>query len=213
LLYLPNVRESLCAADAVLPSLNAGSETLHRQINRPHHDMTFERHMKGLIAFRREYHGNLWVEVMLVAGVNDTEEALWDIAAALDKIDPDEVHLMLPTRPPAERWVRPPDAARLRRAQTILGSTSRLVPAFEEPCAPRNGEDLMGAALGSISRHPMNLRQLEAALSPWTPTQVREALDQLEARGKIQRVWRFDELFWCPAPSSYGETKAASAKT
>ena len=35
LLYRPDIREELTSADAVLPSLDAGSGALHRQINRP----------------------------------------------------------------------------------------------------------------------------------------------------------------------------------
>jgi wyosine [tRNA(Phe)-imidazoG37] synthetase (radical SAM superfamily) len=43
LLYLPEVRRELAVADAVLPSLDAGTPELYRQINRPHPDITFER--------------------------------------------------------------------------------------------------------------------------------------------------------------------------
>ncbi len=66
LLYLPGVRQALTAADAVLPSLDAGNHQLYRKINRPHPSATFDRLLEGLIAFRNEYQGNLWIEVMLV---------------------------------------------------------------------------------------------------------------------------------------------------
>ena len=36
LLYLPEVRQELLAADAVLPTLDAGNAKLYRKINRPH---------------------------------------------------------------------------------------------------------------------------------------------------------------------------------
>ncbi len=36
LLYLPEVREELLEADAVLPTLDAGNAILYRKINRPH---------------------------------------------------------------------------------------------------------------------------------------------------------------------------------
>ena len=51
------------------------------------------------------------MEVMLVNGLNDTTEALQELAAAFDKIRPDQVHLLLPVRPPAESWVQPSDAS------------------------------------------------------------------------------------------------------
>ena len=99
LLYLPEVREELAAADAVLPTLDAGNARLYRKINRPHPDIIFERLVDGLVAFRKEYQGKLWVEIMLVRGLNDTEESLREIVAVLERVQPDEVHINLPTRP------------------------------------------------------------------------------------------------------------------
>ena len=61
---------------------------------------------------------------MLISGLNDTEEALRAIAAALRQIRPDAVHINLPIRPPTETWVQPPDAEGLMRAVAILGDTA-----------------------------------------------------------------------------------------
>jgi wyosine [tRNA(Phe)-imidazoG37] synthetase (radical SAM superfamily) len=52
LLYLPEVRGELLAADSVLPSLDAGNASLYRRINRPWRRLTFERLVSGLDAFR-----------------------------------------------------------------------------------------------------------------------------------------------------------------
>jgi len=71
LLSLSEVREDLSAADAVLPTLDAGSAALFRRINRPHPDFDFERHVEGLVAFGSEFTERLWLEVMLIAGIND----------------------------------------------------------------------------------------------------------------------------------------------
>ena len=71
LLYLPEVREALLAADAVMPTLDAGNAELYRRINRPHPEITYERLLDGLLEFRECYTGKLWPEVMLVQGLND----------------------------------------------------------------------------------------------------------------------------------------------
>ena len=76
LLYLPEVRRELEEANAVLPTLDAGNEKLYRRINRPHPRLGLDRHVDGLTAFRQEFRGDLWVEVMLIRGLNDTVEAL-----------------------------------------------------------------------------------------------------------------------------------------
>lgn len=74
--YLPEVRQELVIADAVLPSLDAGTPGLYRRINRPLADIIDDRVLGGLIHFRSRYRGKLWVEVMLVHGLNATSEAL-----------------------------------------------------------------------------------------------------------------------------------------
>ncbi len=203
LLYLPEVRRALAPADAVLPSLDAGTAVLYRQINRPHPEVTFNRLVDGMIAFREEYSGQIWVEVMLVRGLNDTEAALRDIAAVLYLIQPDEVHINLPTRPPAETWVREPEEEGLLRARAILGDIATIVH-------PAVGEfDLSGfdtavdAIIAIITRHPMRQEELERALSRWTPGQVRQTLADLAASGQAQVVERYGARFWSAAPSRY----------
>ena len=64
---------------------------------------------------------------LLVRGLNDTAPALRDIAAMLGEIRPDEVHINLPTRPPAETWVQLPDEEGLMRARAILGNIAHVV--------------------------------------------------------------------------------------
>jgi wyosine [tRNA(Phe)-imidazoG37] synthetase (radical SAM superfamily) len=127
LLYLPEVRQELSIAEAVLPTLDAGTAELYRKINRPHPDVTFDRLVNGLTAFRMEYRGKLWVEVMLVRGLNDSAQALEDLARVLQGIKPDAVHINLPTRPPAETWVQQADGEALMRALAILGNVAEVV--------------------------------------------------------------------------------------
>jgi len=76
LLYIPEVRRSLMDADVVLPSLDAASEPVFRRINRPHPNLNLELIIEGLRRFGKEYRGKIWLEVMLVKGVNDSDTEL-----------------------------------------------------------------------------------------------------------------------------------------
>jgi len=203
LLYLPEVRQELAAADAVLPSLDAGTAELYRHINRPHPEITFERLVEGLIAFREEYRGKLWLEVMLVRGLNDAPQALWDIVKVLHRIRPDAVHINLPTRPPVETWVRPPHEESLMQAMAILGSIAEVVHPAEGSFDLSGYENPVDAILAIITRHPMRQEELDRALSHWTPGQVRQILADLEASGQAQIVERYGVRFWSSAPSQY----------
>jgi len=212
LLYLPEVREELAAADAVLPTLDAGNARLYRKINRPHPDITFERLVDGLIAFRKEYHGKLWVEVMLLHGLNDTSKALEDIAKVLQRVKPDAVHINLPTRPPTETWVQPTDEEGLMRAVSILGKIAEVVHPAEGSFDLSGYENVVDAIVGIITRHPMRQDELERTLTHWSSGQVSEALADLEASGKAQIVERYGVRFWSASLAHYPD-KGQSQQT
>jgi wyosine [tRNA(Phe)-imidazoG37] synthetase (radical SAM superfamily) len=203
LLYLPEVREELITADAVLPTLDAGNPRLYRKINRPHPEITFERLVEGLTAFRREYHGQLWVEVMLVRGLNDTEQSLKEIAATLQNIHPDQVHINLPTRPPVETWVQPPDEEGLLRARAILGEVAQVVHPAEGEFDLSGYKDVVEAVIAVITRHPMNETDLIHTLERWSLGQVQESLQALQSSGRAQVVERYGVRFWSAAPARY----------
>jgi wyosine [tRNA(Phe)-imidazoG37] synthetase (radical SAM superfamily) len=203
LLYLPEVRKELSVADAILPTLDAGTAELYRKINRPHPEITFERLVDGLIAFRKEYQGKLWVEVMVVRGLNDTPQALEDISKVLQRVKPDAVHINLPTRPPVETWVQPPDDEGLMRAVSILGNIAEVVHPAEGSFDLSGYENVVDAIIGIITRHPMRQDELERTLSRWSLGQVSKALIELEGSGRAQIVERNGIRFWSAAPAYY----------
>ena len=207
LLHVAGVREEVSAADAVLPTLDAGNAALYRRINRPHPEVTFERLVDGLTAFRQEYRGKLWVEVMLVRGLNDSEETLRGIAAALETIRPNEVHINLPTRPPAETWVQPPDEEGLLRAMSILGEVARVVHPAEGHFDLGGYDNVADAVIGIITRHPMREDELRKALSRWPSADVDATLQTLEHSGRAQVIERYGYRFWSTGSAHYPDRK------
>ncbi len=159
LLFQSDVRQELLAADVVLPSLDVGSEQLFRLINRPHGRIRFEVMLQGLIDFHKEYSGELWLEVMLVAGINDTEEALQDIRKAVEQISPKRLYIVTPIRPPAETWVYPPSPERILRAQEILGHAETISLHESGDFGLASFPGAREAILEIGSRHPLRLQQ------------------------------------------------------
>jgi wyosine [tRNA(Phe)-imidazoG37] synthetase (radical SAM superfamily) len=207
LLYLPELRQELSPADAVLPSLDAGTPEVYRKINRPHPEATYQRLVDGLVAFREEYQGSLWVEVMLVRGLNDSTAQLRGIKAALERIHPDEIHIVQPTRPPVETWVRPPDEGGLLRAQAILGEVANVVPPASGTFDIDGSESPVEAIISIITRHPMRESELIETLVHWTPDTVKSTLAELSSSGQAKVIERYGTRFWSAAISYFPDDK------
>ena len=205
LLHLQDVRRDLLTADAVLPSLDAGTAELHHRINRPHPEVTFERQVSGLRAFREAYSGKLWVEVMLIRDLNDSETALRALAAVLTTIQPDEIHINLPTRPPAQGWVQPADDEAILRALAILGEAARVVHPVQGDFVLDDSKSRVEAVLEIVARHPLRQEELEAVLADTLPDERREILEALGRSQQVQRVQRYGATFWSRASSRYSD--------
>ncbi|MCB0137736.1 MAG: radical SAM protein [Caldilineaceae bacterium] len=203
LLYREAVRRALLPADVVMPTVSAGTAEIFRRIHRPHADAGFERLIEGVTAFRAEYSGQLWVEVMLIRNLNDTVAALRDLAAVLRAIKPDQVHIVLPERPPAEEWVEPVDAEALLRVEAILGAEAHVVHPHVQSLDVSGYATPHEAIAGIVKRHPMSQAQLERALRGWRPEEVDAAIVGLAREGVIRPVDRLGVRFWVDAASVF----------
>jgi len=159
LLFLKDVRRDLKEADVVLPTFDAGSEKTFRHINRPHSDIGFNTMVGGLIDFRAEFSGQIWLEVMLVNGLNDSEEELWKIRKTVDLIKPDRVYVVTPIRPPAETWVEPSSPETILKAQQILGNAEPITEPEMGEFGLREFKDARQAIIEIGSRHPLRREQ------------------------------------------------------
>lgn len=203
LLCRADVRHDLSRADLVIPSLDAGSEAIYRRVNRAVAELDFPSLVAGLIAFREEFAGRLWIETMLIKGINDSDEALEDLANVLRRIGPDEVHLNLPVRPPAEPWVASSNPARIARAVEILGAVARVVPPSPPQLQFRSDQDVVQTIIDVVSRHPMKESELVDALRRWDPNKVESTLERLAASGAAKAVTRGGERFWTGSAHRY----------
>jgi hypothetical protein len=80
--------------------LDAVSQKAFQAINRPAPGLLAEEMIAGLKDFRKEFSGEIWLEVMLVRGINDAEAEA--IARAAESTEPDRIQLNTVVRTPAE---------------------------------------------------------------------------------------------------------------
>jgi wyosine [tRNA(Phe)-imidazoG37] synthetase (radical SAM superfamily) len=197
LLWRQDAAAACALADLVSPTLVAGSEEVWRRVNRPHDSIGFRAMVDGLTAFRARFSGQLWLEVMLVAGVNDSDDEVRLIAKLARSIGPDRVQLNTAVRPPAESSARPVPPERLAELARLFTPPAEVVAE-----APRTAA---GAASGSkatpeealalIGRHPATAEELAAGLRI-SPADAGRLLAELAAAGRAASVERGGRRYW-----------------
>ncbi len=114
------VRKELMRADWVSLKVDSTQEKVWRRINRPHGNLQLASILDGALQFARSYRGELVTETMLVENVNDSADHVGKVADFMACLRPARAYLSVPTRPPAEKWVRAPGEKVINRAHQIL---------------------------------------------------------------------------------------------
>jgi wyosine [tRNA(Phe)-imidazoG37] synthetase (radical SAM superfamily) len=186
LLYEKSLREELSHADIVLPSLDAYDERSFRTINRPCSGLTFEKCFQGLADFSREYTGELWIETMVIDGINDDDESLNRMKNLLKEVRYSRLYINTPVRPPAEENVPPVSPEKMERAVKILGGIS--IDQLVSVGFYSSEKDDYNAVLGIIRRQPMNQFEIGTFLKTRGNSEGKKILSRLNEDPAVQGV-------------------------
>lgn len=120
LLWDSKVKEDLLKADLVSLKIDAVSPNLWRRINRPHGSLRLNVILKGIKEFTEVFDGTIISETMLINNIKyDCElEKIADFLGKLRKLN--KAYIAIPTRPPAEKWVKPAGEDVINRAFQIF---------------------------------------------------------------------------------------------
>ncbi|MEA4988183.1 MAG: radical SAM protein [Anaerovorax sp.] len=162
LFYDSEVREELYPADIVLPTFDAYNQKTLKEINRPHKSINFNKVKQGMSEFTEKYNGQLWLEIMLIDGINDSLDSLNEYKELLKHFKYERLYINTPVRPPAEEFVKPIGTEQMERAINILGGIS--IDLLESQGFHSEIADDFEAILSIIKRHPMNQFELESFL-------------------------------------------------
>lgn len=210
LMSYPAVRAELALADAVLPSLDSLVPEEFARVNRGHPSLDPAAIAAGILAFRRESTAKVYLEVLLVAGVNDSALNLDLLSRYCAELAPHRVDVTTLSRPGTEAWARPVDAQTLARWRQALGAGAVCARPAEKsapgsggasPVLARNAEkgqeqcgdmplaEVRSRILASLARRPQTTAQLSSALLA-PPALVERALAELLSQGLAEEVRR-----------------------
>lgn len=187
LLSSPQLRTEILEADVILPSLDAATQAIFNKINRPNPNLSIDTYIKGLIDFRKEYKGQIWLEVFLLRGYNDTPEELDLIKEAILKIEPDIVQLNTLDRPGTVEGLIAMTKNELQKIKDYwdISNVEIIASAAQRTDVDSYNTDIEGTILATIARRPCTLDDLNQILGIHV-NEINKYLGALELNKKIK---------------------------
>lgn len=185
LLHLDEVRRDLLEADVVMPSLDAVTPQVFHTLNRSHPTLDVKRVIEGLVEFRKEFKGRIWLEILFCRGVNDDWAEIEKLKETIRVIQPDKVQLNTVMRPSVEDFAYPVSPGRMEQIREALGEGAEVISEFEGRGHEVPWPDLEERVIQLIERRPVTPEDLARTLSVHD-LEITKILDGLTKQGKIK---------------------------
>ena len=199
LLWRQDVRGRIAGADIVMPTLTTANEETFKAIHRPHPALHVDNIIAGLKEFRRMYQGNLWLEVILLAGYNDSPRELEALREVIREIAPDRIQLNTVVRPPADTKAVALDGDRLAAIKDYFGPAAEIIAPVPRSQAGPRANSLVESILGMAKRRPVRARDVAGTLN--VPlAEVEEVMKGLQIKGSLEQREFEDDAYYVEKP-------------
>ncbi len=187
LLYNKSVRDELSLADVILPSLDAASQKVFNLIDRPVSNLNIETYIQGLVELRKEFKGQIWLEVLFLKNYNDSIDELMLLKDAIKRIHPDSIQLNTLDRPGTVTDIQALTKKELQNIIELWGfENAQIIAApIQREAIKSYNQNIEDLILNTIKRRPSTLDDLKSILSIHI-NEINKYLSVLEESGKIR---------------------------
>ena len=184
LFFLDQVKEDLLSADVVLPSLDAVSPTVFKHINRPAPSLDINTIIKGFIDFRKEFHGEIWLEILFCRVLNDDRSEIARLREKIEAIKPERIQLNTVVRPSSYDFAYPLSEKQLVSIREILGTKAEIISDIVPSGRGTHFADEEEKIISLIARRPCTFDDICKALELHS-NETLKYLNKLQKEGRI----------------------------
>lgn len=195
LLYREDMRKDLANADLVVPSLDAVTPQVFEKINRPAPNLAIKEIIDGISKFSEFFDGELYVEIMLVKGINDHKTELDKMAELIANLDVDKIQLNTVIRPPNEEYALPVDEKEMQKIKERLGPKTEIIAKFDKTKEKVYEKDIESKILEMLQRRPATVTDISDSLSLHR-NEVVKYIGQLEKEERLELIMHRDEKYY-----------------
>ncbi|MBW2709656.1 MAG: radical SAM protein [Deltaproteobacteria bacterium] len=189
------VRERVLGADLIMPTLSSAVSSTFQTIHRPHPDLTLDCIVDGLKQLRSEFNGLIYLEVILLAGINDTEEEMRALKPLIRQIQPEKIQLNTVVRPPADVCAKALDSRRLEEIKLFLGERAEIVVDIGAAQSAMARDTKGKGLLEMVRRRPLRLKDIAHSMG-LSMDEVESLVKGLLLKGYLRRQDHSGEIFY-----------------
>ena len=156
LFYKKKLIKEVLKCDLILPSLDSATKIGFKKINQPAEDLKLANILRGLVDLRKNYKGNIWLEIFVIPGINDSKEELKSLKKYIKKIDPEQIQLNSLDRPGLESWIRKATLNEMEKIKKYLSEFNvKIIANFQKRKKVKSyNENIENRILSMTKRRP-----------------------------------------------------------
>ena len=190
ILYKEDVADDIKNADLIKVSLDAPNDKILKKINRPNNNINFKKNLDGLKQLLDSFNGKVWLEIMLVKGINDAIKTANEFKNIIEDIDAigngiEKIHLNTTVRPTGGKNVLIPDLKRLLEIKEILGEKAKIIKYKETKLQDKQRKNLENDIIELAKRRPVSAKDISGSLEV-NLNEVIKSLRELLIKSKIK---------------------------
>ncbi|MBN1621026.1 MAG: radical SAM protein [Endomicrobiales bacterium] len=180
------VRGEVGNIDVIIPTLNTVNYETFNKICRPHKNLDLTNIINGLVNLRKDFPGQIWLEVFIIPGVNDTEEELSGLKEQITKIQPDKIQINSLHRPGAKDWVKPASSQVLKKIAEFFGDKAEVISNNNKLTGGgKYTDDIEKTILKTIQRRPCTAKDLSVSTG-YPIEKINKSINGLVEKEKIK---------------------------
>jgi wyosine [tRNA(Phe)-imidazoG37] synthetase (radical SAM superfamily) len=146
--------------------------------------------------FRKNFKGQIWLEVFVVKGLNDSADEMRKLRSAIRKIKPDKIQLNTSVRLPNKKYSASIQASELLRLASMLGKHAEVIAAYSLNRPAKKRIPSESEVLGFLRRRPATADEIATGLRVGGE-HAHKILRAMRAAGSIaSRRWAEREVFY-----------------
>ena len=194
LFWQEEVRRRVLGADIIMPTLTTASEETFRTIHRSAPELSVKKIIEGLRRLRQMYDGQIFLEVFLLAGINDTEKELRGLKEVIDGICPEKIQLNTVVRPPTDQSAISLDMERLKEIRDFFGEGAEIIA--EAPLSGGGQRDcVVESILEMAKRRPLRASDI-ATLFNMPLEEAEGVIKGLQIKGTLRQQEHLGEVYY-----------------